>query len=83
MKNILATENGVFKIHKGFKKINVKMELIEDEEERYKHLKYFCENCRTARGIFGYDRKKDQHLLGTEAFKNILNFIEFIQLVEV
>lgn len=83
MKNILAQEDGIFTIHKGLRKKKVTMNFIEEEEERLKHLKYFCENYGSAKRIFGYDRKKDSVYLETEEFKEILNFIEFIQLEEV
>ena len=80
MKNIDATEDGVFKIHKGFKKFKVKKFFIEDDIERYKHLEYFCLNYKSAKGVFGFDKEMDLDLLNTEEFRNILNVIEFIQL---
>jgi len=80
LKNIDATNDGVFKIHKGFKKFKVKKVLIEDDIESYKHLEQFCLNYESAKGFLGFDKETDMDLLNTEEFRNILNIIQFIQL---
>ena len=80
MKNIDATNDGVFKIHKGFKKFKITKGFIEDDIERYNHLEYFCSNYDSAKMVFGFDKEMDMDLLNTGEFRNILNFIEFVQL---
>jgi len=80
MKNIDATNDGVFKIHRGFKKFKVKKVLIENDIESYEHLEHFCLNYKGAKGFLGFDKETDMDLLNTEEFRNILNIIQFIQL---
>ncbi len=79
LKNILATENHMFKIQKGFRKFNVKATLIQDEAVKIQHLEYWFNNFRDAKSIFGYDQTKHQRIIGREEFNNLAKMIEFIQ----
>ena len=81
LKNILAADDQIFKIQKGFKKMQVKGVLIEDQKEKFKHLGYFFEELTAARGIFGYDKEKHGDVFQTEEFKEILEIIEFLQIL--
>jgi deazaflavin-dependent oxidoreductase (nitroreductase family) len=80
-KNIFATEDTILKIQKGFERIQVKANLIESEDEKYNHLKYWFENYNSARVIFGYEKKKHGDVYETQEFKDIIDMIEFVQLV--
>ena len=80
LKNILATEDYIFKIQKGFKQLNVKAIIIQDEEEKMHHLEYWFNNYSDAKSIFGYDKTKHKGIIGTEEFKNLAKMIVFIQL---
>ncbi len=80
LKNILAVDNQIFKIQKGFKKMQVQGVLIEDTEEKFKHLKYYFEELPEARMIFGYNKEKHGDVFHTEEFKEILDIIEFLQI---
>ena len=83
LKNILASEDQIFRIQKGFKKIQVQGVLIEDQDEKFKHLKYYFEELLEARYIFGYDKKKHGDVFQTEEFKEILDMIEFLQIIPI
>ena len=83
LKNILASENQEFRIQKGFKKMHVQGVLIEDQEEKFKHLKYYFEELPEARYIFGYNREKNGDVFQTEGFKEILDIIEFLQIIPI
>jgi hypothetical protein len=79
LKNILATQNHQFKIQKGFKRLNVKGILVTDKEEKFKHLKFYFEELKEAKVIFGYEKKKHGDVFETEEFLEILDIIEFLQ----
>ncbi len=83
LKNILATDSGMINIQKGFRKMKVLASLVEDKEEKFKHLKYYFEELPEAKGIFGYDKGKHGDVFSTEEFIRILNIIEFVQLEPV
>lgn len=80
LKNILATEDHIFKIQKGFRKLKVKATLIQDEAVKLQHLEHWFNNFPDAKNIFGYDKTKHQGIIGTEEFNNLAKMIEFIQL---
>ncbi|MHA1202933.1 MAG: nitroreductase/quinone reductase family protein [Candidatus Heimdallarchaeaceae archaeon] len=83
LKNILATEDHIFKIQKGFRTWKVKGTLVEDSEEKFKHLKFYFEELPEAETIFGYNKDKHGDVFEQEEFLKILNIIEFIQLIPV
>ncbi|MCE7743296.1 MAG: nitroreductase family deazaflavin-dependent oxidoreductase [Candidatus Heimdallarchaeota archaeon] len=83
LKNILATEDKIFKIQKGFRKWRVKATLVEDKVEKFKHLKFYFEELPEAKNIFGYDKKKHGDVFDTEEFTKILDIVEFVQLIPV
>ena len=83
LKNILATENQIFRIQKGFRKYQVQGVLIENPDEKFKHLRYYFEKLPEARYIFGYNRKKHGDVFQTEEFKEILDNIEFLQIIPI
>ena len=78
--NILATENQIIKIQKGFKRKKVKAILVKDKEEKFNHLKYYFEELDEAKYIFGYDKKKHGDVFSTIEFNKILEMIEFLQI---
>ncbi|MFX0065992.1 MAG: nitroreductase family deazaflavin-dependent oxidoreductase [Candidatus Hermodarchaeota archaeon] len=82
-KNIFCAEDAILKIQRGFERIQVKAILIESEDEKYNHLKYWFENYMSARIIFGYKKKKHGDVYNTQEFKDIIEMIEFIQLVPI
>ncbi|MFX1254892.1 MAG: hypothetical protein ACFFCZ_24995, partial [Promethearchaeota archaeon] len=82
-KNIFATEDAILKIQRGFKRMQVKAILIESEDEKYNHLKYWFENYMSARVIFGYEKKKHGDMYDTQEFKDIIDMIEFVQLIPI
>jgi deazaflavin-dependent oxidoreductase (nitroreductase family) len=83
LQNILATEDQIIKIKKGFKIWKVKATLIEDPSEKSKHLRQYFEEFSEARTIFGYNKKKHGNVFDTQEFKRILDIIEFVQLIPV
>ncbi len=80
LKNILAAENQIIKIQKGFKRKKVKAILVKDKEEKYNHLKYYFEELKEAKYIFGYDKQKHGDVFSTNEFNKILEMIEFLQI---
>ena len=78
--NILATENQIITIQKGFKRKKAKAILVKDREEKYNHLKYYFEELDEAKYIFGYDKVKHGDVINTEEFMKILNMIDFVQI---
>ncbi|MHA1668450.1 MAG: nitroreductase/quinone reductase family protein [Candidatus Heimdallarchaeaceae archaeon] len=83
LKNILHTKEHIVNIQKGFKKFQAKAELIEEEEEKIKHLRYFFEHFKDAKQIFGYNKKKHKDIFELKQFSDLVKIIEFIQLEEV
>ena len=83
LQNILATEDQIIEIQKGFKKWKVKATLVEDPSEKSMHLKQYFEEFSEARTIFGYNKEKHGNVFDTEEYKRILNMIEFVQLVPI
>ena len=82
-KNIFASDNQIIEIQKGFKRIKVRANLIENQEEKFNYLKYWFENYRLAKSIFGYEKAKHGDVFETENFKELVNIIEFIQLIPI
>ena len=80
LKNILAAENQMIKIQKGFKRMKAKVVLVKDKDEKYNHLKYYFEELDEAKYIFGYDKKKHGDVFKTIEFNKILEMIEFLQI---
>ncbi|MBY9001882.1 MAG: nitroreductase family deazaflavin-dependent oxidoreductase [Candidatus Heimdallarchaeota archaeon] len=80
LKNIFAAENQVIKIQKGFRRMLVKATLVEPEEEKYKHLIYWCEKFKDAKNLFGYDKEEHGDIFETEEFMKLVRMLEFIQL---
>jgi len=83
LKNILAADNQIFKIQKGFRRIQVKGVLVADSDEKFKHLKFYFDELPEARMIFGYEKSKHGDVFETEEFKEILDIIEFLQIIPV
>ena len=83
LQNILATEDKIIKIQKGFKKRKAKAALIENPSEKFKHLRQYFEEFPEAKTIFGYDKKKHGDVFDTEEYKEILDIVEFVQLTPV
>ena len=83
LKNILVTEDHIFKIQKGFKRMKVKGILVKDSNEKFRHLKYYFEELDEARFIFGYEKEKHGDVFETEEFRAILDIIEFLQIEPV
>jgi len=83
LKNILATEDHIFKIQKGFKRMKVKGILVKDSDEKFKHLKFYFEEIDGAKFIFGYEKEKHGDVFKTEEFRTILEIIEFLQIEPV
>lgn len=83
LKNILATEDQIIKIQKGFKKWKVKAKLVENLEEKSMHLRQYFDEFSEAKSIFGYDKKKHGNVFETEEYKKILDIVEFVQLIPV
>ncbi len=83
LKNILATEDQIIKIQKGFKKWKMKATLIEDQAEKSQHLRFYFDEFPVAKSIFGYDKKKHGNVFETEEYAEILKLIEFVQLLPV
>ena len=83
IKNILAAPEGIFVVHQGFKTYKAKMIFVEDPEEKYKHLRFFCENYKSAKLAFGYN-KKHKKILDTDEFKEFAEKgIEFVQIIPI
>lgn len=83
LRNILAAEDHIFKIQKGFKRVKVKGILVSDSDEKFRHLKFYFEELDEARFIFGYEKEKHGDVFETEEFRAILDIIEFLQIEPV
>jgi deazaflavin-dependent oxidoreductase (nitroreductase family) len=83
LKNILADENHQTDIQKGFKRLRVEAKVIELVEDKEEHLQYWFDSFYDAKYIFGYKRNRHGNVTRTEEFKEILELIEFIQLIPV
>lgn len=83
IKNILASPDGTFVVYQGFKKYRARMVFVDDPEEKYKHLRYFCENYRSAKNVFGYT-SKHKKILDSRRFREFAEKkIEFVQIIPI
>ena len=78
--NILAVENQIVKVQRGFKITKAKAILVDDKDEKYNHLKFYFEELNEAKYIFGYNKKKYGDVFDTKEFEDILGIIEFLQI---
>ena len=81
IRNIRAQKEKIVFVYKGFKRFRAKAIFVDEPEEKIKHLRFFCENYKGAKFVFGYNKKKHKNIFDTEGFNLFAQTLEFVQLV--
>lgn len=81
IRNIRAQKEQEIIVYKGFKRFRAKAIFVDEPEEKIKHLRYFCENYKGAKFVFGYNKKNHKDIFETEDFRLFAQTLEFVQLV--